>query len=376
MKIILLMLPILVTLYFSIGFFFVKKNKSISKKILGVFFLFFCYALITVLFQYLQIFYSFINNYFYLFEISFYSVMLSLPVIIYFYVSSLTDTINKYKSINDVAPHFFIPLQALIFNIYPYFYGYKLTDYSLVKTINYTNYFSLKVVFIILNIYYLTNIILLYKKHRAQIKNVLSYEIGVSLNWILFFLLSYISFIICFFMLNPNSSPFVVYIPFVLLLIYIYFQRNDQISVKLESDSILDTKNNIESKKNEFNQKKMISNESREVLKNQLIKYIEKEKVFLKKDLTLYDVAKALNTNSSNISNILNNMLNCNFVTFINSYRIDEAKKILISVNYSNYTIEAISEIVGFNSKSAFNIAFKNFVKITPSDYKKQYKNL
>jgi AraC-like DNA-binding protein len=159
-------------------------------------------------------------------------------------------------------------------------------------------------------------------------------------------------------------------------LIYIYFQRNDQISVKLESDSILDTKTNIESKKNEFNQKKMISNESREVLKNQLIKYIEKEKVFLKKDLTLYDVAKALNTNSSNISNILNNMLNCNFVTFINSYRIDEAKKILISVNYSNYTIEAISEIVGFNSKSAFNIAFKNFVKITPSDYKKQYKNL
>jgi YesN/AraC family two-component response regulator len=83
-----------------------------------------------------------------------------------------------------------------------------------------------------------------------------------------------------------------------------------------------------------------------------LIKYIEKEKVFLKKDLTLYDVAKALNTNSSNISNVLNNMLNCNFVTFINSYRIDEAKKILISVNYSNYTIEAISEIVGFNSKS------------------------
>jgi len=65
-------------------------------------------------------------------------------------------------------------------------------------------------------------------------------------------------------------------------------------------------------------------------------------------------------------------MLDCNFVTFINSYRIEEAKKILISNNYSNYTIEAVSEIVGFNSKSAFNNAFKKKVGITPSDYIKQ----
>jgi AraC-like DNA-binding protein len=364
MKIILLMLPILVTLFLSIRFFFIKKKKSISIKILGIFFLFFCYALIAVLFQYLQEFYPFIQSYFYLIEISFYSVMLSLPVIIYFYVSSLTDSINKYKGINDIAPHFFIPLQALIFNIYPYLYNNTLR-----KGLDYTNYFSLKVVFIALNIYYLTLIILLYKKHREQIKNILSYEIGVSLNWILFFLLGYLSFIACFFVLNPDSSPFVVYIPFLLLMIYIYFQRNTQITVKLESDNLLNTKIDLESKDLENSQAKSISDEKREILKNQLIDYLEKEKVYLQKDLTIYDVAKALNTNSNYISNILNNMLNCNFVTFINSYRIEDAKTKLISADYSNYTIEAISAIVGFNSKSAFNNAFKNLVGITPSDY-------
>jgi AraC-like DNA-binding protein len=67
-------------------------------------------------------------------------------------------------------------------------------------------------------------------------------------------------------------------------------------------------------------------------------------------------------------------MLECNFVTFINSYRIEEAKIILLSNKHSNYTIEAISEIVGFNSKSAFNNAFKNRVGVTPSDYIKQNK--
>ncbi len=372
MTIIFLMLPILITLFLSIRFFFVKKNSTISIKILGVFFLFFCCALIAILFQYLQEFYPFVQSYFFLIEISFYFIMLCLPVIVYFYISSLTDAIKKYKGVNAILPHFFIPLQSLIFNICPYLNSNDSVDDSLRKFLDYTNYFGLKVVFVVLNIYYLTLTILTYKKHREQIKNILSYEIGVSLNWILFFLLGYLSFIACFFILNPDSSPYVVYLPFLLLMIYIFFQRNAQIMVELESDNLLDTSIEIDVKNQQNKQSSPITDEKREILKNQMIDYIETERVFLQKDLTIYDVAKALNTNSNYISNILNNMLDCNFVTFINSYRIDEAKKIVVSKDYSNYTIEAISEIVGFNSKSAFNNAFKNRVGITPSDYKKQ----
>jgi len=368
------MLPILITLFLSIRFFFVKKNSTISIKILGVFFLFFCFALIAILFQYLQEFYPFIQSYFFLIEITFYFIMLSLPVIIYFYISSLTDTIKKYKEVNDVLPHFFIPLQSLIFNIYPYISLDNSVDESLRKNLDYTNYFSLKVIFIALNIYFLTHTILLYIKHRKQIKNILSYEIGISLNWILFFLLGYLLFVACFFILNPDSSPYVVYLPFLLIMIYTFFQRDAQITVELESSVIQNTNIAIEVENQQSKQTNSINDEKREILKNQMIDYIENEKVFLQKDLTIYDVAKALNTNSNYISNILNNMLDCNFVTFINSYRIEEAKKILISNEYSNYTIEAVSEIVGFNSKSAFNNAFKNKVGITPSDYIKQNK--
>jgi AraC-like DNA-binding protein len=300
--------------------------------------------------------------------------MLSLPVIIYFYISSLTDTIKKYKGVNTVLPHFFIPLQALIFNIYPYIILDNSADESLQQNLDYTNYFSLKVIFVVLNIYYLSQTILLYIKHRKQIKNILSYEIGISLNWILFFLLGYLSFVACFFILNPDSSPYVVYLPFLLIMIYTFFQRDAQITVELENSIVQNTNIPIEVENQQNKQTNSINDEKREILKNQMIDYIENEKVFLQKDLTIYDVAKALNTNSNYISNILNNMLDCNFVTFINSYRIEEAKKILISNEYSNYTIEAISEIVGFNSKSAFNNAFKNKVGITPSDYIKQNK--
>ena len=49
----------------------------------------------------------------------------------------------------------------------------------------------------------------------------------------------------------------------------------------------------------------------------------------------------------------------------MNEYRIEEAKQIL--VRDSNYTIEAQSQMVGFKSKSSFNIAFKKHTGITPS---------
>jgi YesN/AraC family two-component response regulator len=152
-------------------------------------------------------------------------------------------------------------------------------------------------------------------------------------------------------------------------MIYTFFQRDAQITVELENSIVQNTNIPIEVENQQNKQTNSINDEKREILKNQMIDYIENEKVFLQKDLTIYDVAKALNTNNNYISNILNNSLDCNFVTFINSYRIEEAKKILISKEYSNYTIEAISAIVGFNSKSAFNNAFKNKVGITPSDY-------
>ena len=96
--------------------------------------------------------------------------------------------------------------------------------------------------------------------------------------------------------------------------------------------------------------------------------------IYLKKDLTIHDISKEINISSSYISNVLNQDLKCNFVTFINTYRINKAKEILLSSNYSTYTIEAISELVGFNSKSSFNSAFKQISGITPSEYKRKNK--
>ena len=48
------------------------------------------------------------------------------------------------------------------------------------------------------------------------------------------------------------------------------------------------------------------------------------------------------------------------------------AKKFLAEPKYNDYNIEAIGFECGFNSKSAFYMAFKKFTNATPSEFKKQ----
>ena len=52
------------------------------------------------------------------------------------------------------------------------------------------------------------------------------------------------------------------------------------------------------------------------------------------------------------------------------SYRVEEAKTILRTELGKKLTIEEIAEQVGYNSKSAFNTAFKKFALQTPSEYR------
>ena len=205
----------------------------------------------------------------------------------------------------------------------------------------------------------------MFKINSKRIKEEYSYQAGIQFKWISFFVSGYIVFIICFFGLNPNASPFVVYIPFLMISFYFYFQRFNQNPIELQLSDKTFSKKEIQNGLPELKRK--------EILKK-LVDFVEKNEIYLKKDLTIHDISKEINISSSYISNVLNQDLKCNFVTFINTYRINKAKEILLSSNYSNYTIEAISELVGFNSKSSFNSAFKQISGITPSEYKRKNK--
>lgn len=357
-----LFFPIIISFLIGVLLLFKKHDKGFSKIILGIFFLFFSFALFAISLNFLMEFLKSIATIFKYVEVFFYPIMLSLPILVFLYIKSLVHNHDEEFG-KDLWIHFFIPIQSLLFNLIPIFFDSNATD--LTKKLDYTNFFSLKVTFILMNIYYLIKAYNVFKINSKRIKEEYSYQAGIQFKWISFFVLGYIVFIICFFGLNPNASPFVVYIPFLMISLYLYFQRFNQNSIELQLIDETFSKKDIQNGLPELKRK--------EILKN-LVEFVEKNEIYLKKDLTIHDISKEININSSYISNVLNQNLKCNFVTFINTYRINKAKDILLSKEYSNYTIEAISELVGFNSKSSFNNAFKQISGITPSEFKKKNK--
>jgi AraC-like DNA-binding protein len=50
---------------------------------------------------------------------------------------------------------------------------------------------------------------------------------------------------------------------------------------------------------------------------------------------------------------------------------VEEAKELLQDPDKSAYTVLALAEEAGFNSKTAFNTAFKRFTGETPTEYRK-----
>ncbi len=110
--------------------------------------------------------------------------------------------------------------------------------------------------------------------------------------------------------------------------------------------------------------------QKREIL-NDLTEKMEKKHLYRNPNITLELISELLKTNRTYISQVINEETSGNFMSFVNSYRIKEARRMLADDSYNNLTIEAIARHVGFNSKSSFNNFFKKSTGITPSYFQK-----
>ncbi len=101
-------------------------------------------------------------------------------------------------------------------------------------------------------------------------------------------------------------------------------------------------------------------------------KYIIGNQRFLDPYLSMETLAKELSMGTSSLSKMVNQYAENNFSDYINSYRVEEAKKLLNDPDFASYTIVAIGLECGFNSKSTFYSAFRKFTGLTPTEYRKR----
>jgi len=137
-------------------------------------------------------------------------------------------------------------------------------------------------------------------------------------------------------------------------------------------NSIVNSDNPIELPKDNNS---TISEEFKTMLEVSISKKIMKDKLYLKNDFTLNELAKLLETNRRYVSQVINERFEQNFNSFINGFRIKEAMRLMSNPEYDKFTIDSISKQVGFNSISAFNGAFKKVTGVTPSTFVKSLKS-
>ncbi|MCB9283180.1 MAG: AraC family transcriptional regulator [Lewinellaceae bacterium] len=108
-------------------------------------------------------------------------------------------------------------------------------------------------------------------------------------------------------------------------------------------------------------------------VKQRLLTYFNTEKPYLNPELTVGDIASVLKVPRHVLTEVLNTSLDKNFYQFVNEYRVEAVKKMLVSPKRRNISIEAIGFDCGFNSKSTFFSVFKSLTGTTPAQYQERH---
>jgi len=90
---------------------------------------------------------------------------------------------------------------------------------------------------------------------------------------------------------------------------------------------------------------------------------------YLKQDANMEDLALKLNVNKNALSNFLKNEIEENFTELLNKNRVEYLMELLKARKYESFTIEALSEMSGFNNRRTMYNAFNKYVGQTPTEF-------
>lgn len=130
-------------------------------------------------------------------------------------------------------------------------------------------------------------------------------------------------------------------------------------------------------KQEKYRNSKLSDSQSNAIFRK-IIDYVLNEQVYLDADLDLQSLANKMQLSPRELSQIINENASTNFSDWLNGFRIEDAKRKIISEEYQNQKIAAVAFDSGFNTLSSFNAVFKNKTGYTPTEYKNlhSFKNL
>ncbi|GAA4032738.1 hypothetical protein GCM10022409_16250 [Hymenobacter glaciei] len=102
--------------------------------------------------------------------------------------------------------------------------------------------------------------------------------------------------------------------------------------------------------------------------REKLLRLMADEQPWLDPELTLTELAHRLRTHPALLSKVINAGCGQNFNDFVNTYRVQEARRKLADARFAHYSLVGVALESGFNSKSTFNRVFKKLLGQAPSE--------
>jgi AraC-like DNA-binding protein len=116
-------------------------------------------------------------------------------------------------------------------------------------------------------------------------------------------------------------------------------------------------------------QQQRLSEQELENLKAKLQEQMELKKYYLEDTLSLPKLAQYTETTPHNLSYAINKGFGENFFQFVNRYRVEEARRLLLSSESAKLNMLGIAFECGFSSKTTFNTTFKKMTGVSPSEF-------
>jgi AraC-like DNA-binding protein len=238
---------------------------------------------------------------------------------------------------------------------------------------------NILVIFIIIILPLIIYWLLGYLKLLKHQKNVYLFSSNietVDLTWLRYFMWGLASMVLAWFAeivwdnLIVNIIASMIYLISAFYLAYYALQQDEVFSTQEQEAIVL--KEIIDESQLISQPKKTLLDENQlEVFKKRLTDLMEAEKPYLDSTLSLSKLAQLMKVSTHELSYVINTSFEDNFFNFINRYRVEQSKKLLVLDEYNHLSMVGIAFEAGFNSKTAFNTAFKKMTGLSPTEFQK-----
>lgn len=216
-------------------------------------------------------------------------------------------------------------------------------------------------------------------KYNKELKNNFSSIDKHNLSWVKFLAIgSILLWFTAIFMTilqliygKEIRSELVSYLAISVFIYAMAYKGLAQPEVKIIEENSEHEENLTERKAGSYSKSGLSEEEANKYLKNLLL-VMDEQKPFKNDKLNLTELSKIIGISNHNLSEILNRKIEQNFYDFINSYRVEEVKKLISEDRNSTYSILAHGFEAGFTSKSAFYSAFKKITGKTPAQFRRE----